>query len=214
MRRLTRTAAVFAVTLTLAFGAAQVRAQVGKSQGVADANTIAEKDLATMPHMTPALARTLTAQRPFNSILDLHKLLLSQGLTAEQATAFYGKAFVHINLNTATAEEILLVPGAGRRMAHEFEEYRPWKTYAQFDKEIGKYVGPDATARLAQYTFIPMNPNTAADAELQTVPGASAAMLGVIRSARPYASIAALEQALTKATTATEGKRIARYFAM
>jgi len=214
MRRLTRTAAVFAVTLTLAFGAAQVRAQVGKSQGVADANTIAEKDLATMPQMTPALARTLTAQRPFNSILDLHKLLLSQGLTAEQATAFYGKAFVHINLNTATAEEILLVPGAGRRMAHEFEEYRPWKTYAQFDKEIGKYVGPDATARLAQYTFIPMNPNTAADAELQTVPGASAAMLGVIRSARPYASIAALEQALTKATTATEGKRIARYFAM
>jgi len=214
MRRLTRTAAVFAVTLTLAFGAAQVRAQVGKSQGVADANTIAEKDLATMPHMTPALARTLTAQRPFNSILDLHKLLLSQGLTAEQATAFYGKAFVHINLNTATAEEILLVPDAGRRMAHEFEEYRPWKTYAQFDKEIGKYVGPDATARLAQYTFIPMNPNTAADAELQTVPGASAAMLGVIRSARPYASIAALEQALTKATTASEGKRIARYFAM
>ena len=214
MRRLTRTAAVFAVTLTLAFGAAQVRAQVGKSQGVADANTIAEKDLATMPQMTPALARTLTAQRPFNSILDLHKLLLSQGLTAEQATAFYGKAFVHINLNTATAEEILLVPGAGRRMAHEFEEYRPWKTYAQFDKEIGKYVGPDATARLAQYTFIPMNPNTAADAELQTVPGASAAMLGVIRSARPYASIAALELALTKATTATEGKRIARYFAM
>jgi len=214
MRRLTRTAAVFAVTLTLAFGAAQVRAQVGKSQGVADANTIAEKDLATMPQMTPALARTLTAQRPFNSILDLHKLLLSQGLTAEQATAFYGKAFVHINLNTATAEEILLVPGAGRRMAHEFEEYRPWKTYAQFDKEIGKYVGPDATARLAQYTFIPMNPNTAADAELQTVPGASAAMLGVIRSARPYASIAALEQALTEAATATEGKRIARYFAM
>ena len=154
MRRLTRTAAMFAVTLTLAFGAVEVRAQVGKSQGVADANTIAEKDLATMPHMTPALARTLTAQRPFNSILDLHKLLLSQGLTAEQATAFYGKAFVHINLNTATAEEILLVPGAGRRMAHEFEEYRPWKTYAQFDKEIGKYVGPKETARLWRFMII------------------------------------------------------------
>jgi hypothetical protein len=23
----------------------------------------------------------------------------------------------------------------------EFAEYRPWKTWAQFDKEIGKYVG-------------------------------------------------------------------------
>ena len=214
MSQLVRGCVTAAMMVTLVLSGATLQAQVGKSQGVEDVNTAAEKDLATMPHMTPALARTLTAQRPFNSILDLHKLLLSQGLTAEQATAFYGKAFVHINLNTATAEEILLVPGAGRRMTHEFEEYRPWKTYAQFDKEIGKYVGPDATARLAQYTFIPMNPNTAADAELQTVPGASAAMLGVIRSARPYASIAALEQALTKATTATEGKRIARYFAM
>ena len=50
---------------------------------------------------------------------------------------------MHINLNTGTREEILLVPGAGKRMAHEFDEYRPWKTWAQFDKEIGKYVGAE-----------------------------------------------------------------------
>ena len=47
--------------------------------------------------------------------------------------AFYEKAFVHINLNTATPEEILLVPGAGS-MVHEFDGPRgrpmpiPWKT--------------------------------------------------------------------------------------
>jgi len=203
-----------AAVLALSAMVAPAAAQVGKSLGVVDANTAPEKGLLTMPHMTPAIVKGLLEKRPFASITDLNAYLLSQKLTQEQANEFYGKAFVHINLNTATAQEILLVPNAGKRMAHEFEEYRPWKTYAQFDKEIGKYVGPDATARLAQYTFIPMNPNTAADAELQTVPGASAAMLGVIRSARPYASIAALEQALTKATTATEGKRIARYFAM
>ena len=34
----------------------------------------------------------------------------------------------------------MLIPSAGKRMAHEFEEYRPWKAWAQFDKEIGKYV--------------------------------------------------------------------------
>jgi hypothetical protein len=32
-------------------------------------------------------------------------------------------------------------------------------TWAQFDKEIGKYVGPAETARLAQYAFIPINPS-------------------------------------------------------
>jgi hypothetical protein len=34
-------------------------------------------------------------------------------------------------------------------------EYRPWKTWAQFDKEIGKYVGQQETDRLKQYVFIP-----------------------------------------------------------
>jgi len=110
---------VLAAALVLACGV-MVQAQVGKSQGVIDANTAAEKDLASMPHMTPAMAKALVAQRPFDSIVDLNKFLIAQGLTAEQAMEFYAKAFVNINLNTATSEEILLVPGAGRRMTREF----------------------------------------------------------------------------------------------
>jgi DNA uptake protein ComE-like DNA-binding protein len=96
-------------------------AQVGKSLGVVDANTAPEKDLLTMPHMTPAIVKGLLEKRPFASITDLNAYLLSQKLTQEQANEFYGKAFVHINLNTATPQEILLVPGAGKRMVHEFE---------------------------------------------------------------------------------------------
>ncbi len=128
--------------------AGTVDAQVGKSLGVVDANTAAEKDLLAMPHMNAARVKALIEKRPFASITDLNAFLLSQGLTAVQAMEFYGKAFVHINLNTATPDEILLVPGAGKRMVHEFDEYRPWKSYAQFDKEIGKYVGAEKTAQL------------------------------------------------------------------
>src|SRR3954469_22285332 len=125
--------AAAALILTVTVGAF---AQVGKSQGVADVNIAGEKDIAGLPNMTPAIAKALVAKRPFASPTELNAFLLSQGLTAEQAMAFYAKAFVHINLNTATAAEILLVPGAGRRMTHEFDEYRPWKTWAQFDREI------------------------------------------------------------------------------
>src|SRR4029079_11188183 len=122
----------------------------------------------------------------FSNIKDLNALLLAQGLTAEQAMAFCAKAFGHINRSTAASDEILLVPGAGRRMVREFAEYRPWKTYAQFDKEIGKYVGPEATAKLAQYTFIPINANTAADADLLTVPGADQVWVEKVKKGRPY----------------------------
>ena len=115
---------VFCAVVALLAGS--VSAQIGKSQGVADVNTVAEAELAKMPHMTPAIAKALVAKRPFMSATELNAFLLSQGLTAEQAMEFYGKAFVHINLNTATSEEIMLVPGAGKRMAREFAEYRPY----------------------------------------------------------------------------------------
>ena len=48
--------------------------------------------------------------------------------------------FVQINLNAVTDDEILMIPGTGKRMLREFKEYRPYKTLAQFHKEIGKYV--------------------------------------------------------------------------
>ena len=88
------------------------------------------------------------------SVTELNTFLLGQKLTAPQAAEFYKKAFVHVNLNTGTREEILLIPGAGTKMAHEFDEYRPWKTWAQFDKEIGKYVDAKEVARLKRYLAI------------------------------------------------------------
>jgi DNA uptake protein ComE-like DNA-binding protein len=78
-------------------------------------------------------------------------------VTPEQAREFYRKAFVPINLNTGTREEFMLIPGVGSRMSAEFMEYRPWKTWAQFDKEIGKYVGQAETDRFKPYVFIPPN---------------------------------------------------------
>src|SRR5215203_67964 len=159
-------------------------------------------------------ATTIQAQLgKSQGVVDMNTFLLAQGLTQDQAMTLYGKAFVHINLNTATSEEIMLVPNAGRRMAREFAEYRPWKTWGQFDKEIGKYVGAEATAKLAQYTFIPMDANTATDEDLKTIPAADAALIGKIKAGRPYQSAADLEQAVSKGVNPGEGKRVARYFA-
>src|SRR5688572_7894292 len=124
--------AIGAVALSMS-----ARAQVGK--GVLDANQATEPELLKAPHMTLPIVKGLIAARNFNSIVDLNKYLLGAGLTQEQAMQFYTRAFVHVNLNTGTRDEIMLVPGAGRQMAREFVEYRPWTSWAQFDKEIGKY---------------------------------------------------------------------------
>lgn len=126
-------------------------------KGLVDPNTAAEADLQQLPHMTPALAKAMIERRPFKNIVDLNKFLLEQKLKVDQAREFYRRAFVPINLNTGTREEFMLIPGVGTRMSTEFAEYRPWKTWAQFDKEIGKYVGQQETDRFKQYVFIPQN---------------------------------------------------------
>ncbi len=203
-----RTFRVFLIALLFALPAS---AQVGKSQGVVDANTISEADLTKLPGMTPAIAKALIAARPFDSIVALNTFLLGQKLTQEQANALYPSIFVNINLNTATGEEILLVPGAGKRMAREFAEYRPWKSYAQFEKEIGKYVDAKEVARLAQYTFIPLNINTATAADFMTIPGAGKRFAHEFEEYRPWKTQAQFEKEIGKYVDAKEVRRFWRY---
>ena len=200
------------VSLVVALAlAGSVYAQVGKSLGVVDANTVAEKDLLTFPNMTPAIVKGLIEKRPFASITELQAFLLSQNLTAAQAMEFYTKAFVHINLNTATREEILLVPGGGTRMAREFPEYRPWKTWAQFDKEISKYVGQEATDKLKQYVFIPVKLNSATDEDILSIPGAGARMVREFKEYRPWKTKEQFDKEIGKYVGAKETARLWRY---
>jgi DNA uptake protein ComE-like DNA-binding protein len=184
-------------------------AQVGK--GLLDANTASEAQLAGVPHLTPAIVKALVGKRPFMSIVELNTFLLGQGLTQAQATEAYGKTFVHVNLNTATAEEILLIPNAGKRMAREFPEYRPWRNWAQFDKEISKYVGQPETDRLKQYVFIPVKLNTATDDDIASIPGAGTRMVREFKEYRPWKSKEQFEKEIGKYVNQTEVARLWRY---
>jgi DNA uptake protein ComE-like DNA-binding protein len=130
-----------------------LNAQTGKPVTIVDANTVAAGELAKLPNMTPDLAKAVIAKRPFKTVKDLDTALGS--LTKEQRTELYGKLFVPINLNTATDEEILLIPGVGNRMLREFKEYRPYEALSKFHREIAKYVNETELARLEQYVSVP-----------------------------------------------------------
>ena len=202
-------AAVALVVLMLA-AVVTAEAQVGK--GLLDPNSAAEKELLSLPNMSPGIVKGIIANRPFPSITALNTFLLSQKLTQDQINAFYGKAFIHVNLNTGTRDEILLIPGAGTRMAREFAEYRPWKTWGQFDKEISKYVGQPETDRLKQYVFIPINLNTATDADFLTIPGVGARMVREFKEYRPWKTKEQFDKEIGKYVDAKETARLWRYF--
>jgi DNA uptake protein ComE-like DNA-binding protein len=199
------------LAIALVASAGTARAQVGKSVTVVDANTIAEADLAKLPGLTPALAKNLVAKRPFLSVTAVDQALTGAGLTREQITTLYGRIFIHINLNTASREEILLIPGVGNRMLHEFEEYRPYAALAVFHREIDKYVDDAELARLEQYVFVPIDLNTASDADIQTIPGLGNRMLREFKEYRPYDGIERFRREIGKYVSKEEVARLERY---
>ena len=151
---------VCAALVVIATGAPAltIDAQVGKSQGVVDANTVPRRrTCARMPRMTPAIVECARSSvRPFASITGAQRLPARPGTHPRPvAMAFYEKAFVHVNLNTGTARtRSSSCPRAGQRMVREFAEYRPWKTWAQFAKEIGKYVRARRRPRSSRSTRV------------------------------------------------------------
>lgn len=195
--------------LAFAFLATSATAQVGKTPLV-DPNLATEQQLAAVPHMNPTLVKAVMDKRPFLSVKELHAVL-SPTLSADQLKETFAKMWVHLNLNTASKEEILLIPGVGNRMLREFEEYRPYANLAQFHREIAKYVKEDELARLESYVFVPMDLNSAADADLLTIPGLGARMLREFKEYRPYKDMAQFRREIGKYVNAKEVSRLERY---
>jgi DNA uptake protein ComE-like DNA-binding protein len=208
---MTRVLAALALVVVLAVHAQSAHAQVGKSVTIADANTISDAELAKLPGLTPATVKNLVAKRPFLSITALDQFLTEAGLTREQITALYGRLFIHINLNSASREEILLIPGVGSRMLREFLEYRPYAALAVFHREIDKYVDDAELARLEQYVFVPMDLNTASDADFLTIPGLGNRMLREFKEYRPYDGIERFRREIGKYVSKEEVARLERY---
>ena len=196
--------------LLLALSAGALQAQVGKSVTVKDANTTAEAEIATMPQMTAALAQELVAARPFVTTAA-YDAFLGAKLTKEQRTELYPRLFVHVNLNTATREEIMLVPGMGPRFLREFLEYRPYKSLAVFRREMGKYVNAEEVARMEQYVLVPMDLNTASDEDFMTIPGFGPRMLREFKEYRPYKAIEQFRREMGKYVNEKEVARLERY---
>jgi DNA uptake protein ComE-like DNA-binding protein len=202
----------FVLVAVMAIGwAGTASAQVGKSVTIADANLIPEADLAKLPGMTPAIAKNLVSKRPFATVTALDQFLTSAGLTREQITALYGRIFVHINLNSGTREEILLIPGVGNRMLREFLEYRPYSALSVFHREIDKYVDDTELARLEQYVFVPIDLNKASDADILTIPGLGNRMLREFKEYRPYDGMERFRREIGKYVSKEEVARLERF---
>ena len=116
-------------------------------------NTADRDEMQALPNVDDEIAQAIIDGRPYQSAIDLDSAL-ARVMDDEQRAALYTRLFRPIDLNNASEAEILLIPGMSKKMAHEFVEYRPYKSMEQFRREIGKYVDDDEVARLESYVSL------------------------------------------------------------
>lgn len=203
----TRCLAILLAFLGLPAG---LEAQAGRRGDVMDANSASEKQVLAVPGLPPALAKGILDRRPFLTMADLDAWL-GQSLDREQRTALYRRLFVQINLNTASDAEILLIPGVDERVAGLFKASRPYRALAQFRREVSKQINDKEAARLEQYVFVPINLNTASDADILSIPGMGQRMLREFKEYRPYKAIQQFRREIGKYVDDSEVARLERY---
>ncbi|MGD9841746.1 MAG: hypothetical protein AB7F79_02235 [Steroidobacteraceae bacterium] len=120
-----------------------------------DPNTATREQLAAIAGLSEAGVQSVLDGRPFATQSALHAAI-GAGLSDADRFKVYSAMFVKVNLNTADVADFELVPStmAAKRLAREFEEYRPYKTMEDFSREMKKYVSEKEVAFLERFVTI------------------------------------------------------------
>ena len=105
----------------------------------------------------------------------------------------------------------MLIPGMTSRMAHEFEEYRPYSSLEQFRREIGKYVDTTEVARLEQYVFVPLKLQQCVWRSADDDPGHDERMVHEFEEYRPYTRMEQFRREIGKYVDVKEVARLESY---
>ena len=176
-----------------------------ETTAVLNANLATEAEMTALGLPAETVAAVLTA-RPFQTMNEIDALLGD----IENKEELYKKVFVPFNLNTTPEADFKMIPGVGDRMAHEFEEYRPYSSIQQFRREIGKYVDEAEVERYEYYVFVPIELNTASEADIKALPGVGDRMAHEFEEYRPYSSMAQFRKEIGKYVDDKELKRLER----
>jgi hypothetical protein len=172
---------------------------------VLNANLANESDLIALG-LSSELINKIIAIRPFESMTDFNEII-----KGEDTEELFKKIFVPFNLNITAEVDFKMIPGIGNRMAHEFEEYRPYTSVKQFKREIGKYVDESEVSRYLNYVFVPIELNTSSEDDIKSLPGVGNRISHEFIEYRPYTNLAQFRKEIGKYVDEKELERLERF---
>lgn len=180
------------------------------SSEVLNPNLASKEQLLTVAGLNEAQVDQIIADRPhLNGAAFAKSLMEMVGEEGYEAAAV--QLFLSMNLNTTDEDDFKLVPGVGNKMAHEFEEYRPYTSVEQFRREIGKYVDEQQVLAYEQFVFVPLNLNTTLEEQFKMIPGVGDKMAHEFEEYRPYSSMEQFRREIGKYVDENEVARLERY---
>ncbi len=136
-------------------GASEDEAETFTTADLIDPNTASADVIAAIPGIDADLAQQVISGRPYTTPSELHAVL-KDAVDENELKTIYIAMFVKVDLNTGSNADYQLIPTSisPKRLAHEFEEYRPYSSMEQFSREMNKYVSAEEVAFLQRYVTI------------------------------------------------------------
>jgi DNA uptake protein ComE-like DNA-binding protein len=125
----------------------------GKAFVQINLNTAPDAEILMIPGAGNRMVREFKEYRVYPNLAKFRREI-GKYVNAAEVARFEQYVFIPVNLNTATDEDIMTIPGMGARMLREFKEYRPYDSIQKFRREIGKYVNEKEVARFERYVTI------------------------------------------------------------
>ncbi len=118
-------------------------------------NAAPEGVLAGIQGLSDSAIVAVIAGRPFATPSALH-VVIGELLTDDVQKQVYELMFIKVGLNSGAEEDYRLIPStmSAGKLAHEYDEYRPYESIDQFRREMAKYVGDDEVAYLARFVTL------------------------------------------------------------
>ncbi len=129
---------------------------------------------------------------------------------SQSAHAQVGKPVTIVDANAIKEADLAKLPHMNAALAKAIVAKRPFKSMTDLDAALSS-LPKDQRTELYAKLFVPINLNTATDAEIQMIPGVGTRMLREFKEYRPYPALAQFHREIGKYVDDKELARLEQY---
>src|SRR5215510_5960955 len=116
-------------------------------------NTARREEIMLIPGMGNRMVREFLEYRPYTAIAQFRKEI-GKYVDDKEVARLEQYVFVPINVNLASDETLLSIPGLTPQTLRGLKDHRPYKSIQEFRTEIARYVDAKELGRLERYIVI------------------------------------------------------------